>query len=150
MPTSEELQTKFATYKEEKLLGILAKAEDYLPDALEQAEAELKKRGIDEEKIAWAKDKGDLGTKEAKILAEEPLSNLYKWFYFLGAPLSFTPALFFFVSYWSKKGYLRRSKESLNFVGFGMIFWVLITVLLFQLGVVEWPFGAKVTGGVST
>lgn len=148
MYSSEDLRARFQLHPTEKLILLLENAADYTPAALETAEVELRSRGVPEGRVQEALQKGTTEQSAAQLLAEDPLPNNWKWAYFLGAPLAFSPVLFFLVAYWSRRGYTRRSRESLNYVGFGWIFWSLIALLLWQLGVWHWPFDQELVGGI--
>ena len=51
LPTKDELQKRYATFSDEKLLSLLHNRHEYTDDALEVAQAELQKRKFDQGSI---------------------------------------------------------------------------------------------------
>ena len=151
MPTNEEFRARFKLHSSDRLLGMLENSGDYLPTALAIAEDELRARGMPETSLEEAREAGELSKAQVAALADEKLPDKLKFAYFLGAPLALTPVLFFAISYWSRKGYVRKSKESRQYVLYGLIFWGLVAVLLWQFGLISMPFsnGYTVPGGIS-
>ena len=99
LPTKEELKKRYSSYSDERLLEVLYNSQEYTPEALEVAKAELKLRDITNEQAkTFVTEKVQAAEEQAvkeKILSYVPLEFWEKllfffiWFspFFLGSAL---------------------------------------------------------------
>ena len=135
MNSLAELSQRISQLSDDKLIELIQRPEEFRPEALEIIQLELLERGYspsDFPKIRKQSKKSE-GDPKAKL---KPL-----WYgaYFFFSFLTITPFFFFAFRYWSRRGYDMRSIESINYTLMGILFYLLMIILLFQLGVLHLP-----------
>lgn len=128
-----EFDPPIASRETVELVGIAHFPEDWDPEAVEQAKAELVARNVTEseqEKIAkqLQKEVNQLNSRLAKERSEESYSRLDMFFMFL-----YIPRTLLWDWFLKKEGYHTKHKQRLYVIGFTILFWTItLTIFSFQ------------------
>ncbi|HEX2900268.1 MAG TPA: hypothetical protein VHS96_11175 [Bacteroidia bacterium] len=119
----------------EQLLSVLREAHDYVPEALQAANAELERRGVNRFDIAAAEDMAEDNVHRTKLLASESMRWPEALLWLLLPVLSMTPWGTARFRKYANAGYRRKSLQllELSFIGFSLYSLAfLIVVKLFR------------------
>ncbi len=115
-----------------QLLALLRERDDYVPDAVAAAMAELKRRGVSAFDVSNAWDDGELEAEARLRLASIPLQKSWKIFWLLLPFLALTPLGAFYIRRYVDGGYRRRSIQFLEAVIIGFTGYLILLMLYWR------------------
>jgi hypothetical protein len=117
----------------EELYDMLAHADDYLPEALEAARAELGKRNLSPERVANLESVSQQNRSNEQHKADESLGWIVRILMFLSSMTIFLAMLGLAImpSRYQSRGYTKKAKQCWTCWGVGLAFWVLLWVAVF-------------------
>lgn len=125
-----DLKEIMAQRSDAELIEILTKKqEDYQPEALSAAEAELEKRNLSVEKIESAEQELEDKEKTIKEIANTPLGIGWKLLTF------FVPGynILYFILLKAEEGYERKWREAWHWTCYGIVFYASLVFLSYML-----------------
>jgi hypothetical protein len=128
LPTETELRERYSSYSNKRLLSIVHNQNEYTPQALEAAKAELAGRNITSDDVDGFLDELEERKVTAKILSCIPLRSWEKalFFFVWFAPLFFGGA---FRMNYSEDGLILKLKQSRVFAVAGFVSLILNTAI---------------------
>lgn len=119
LPT--DFEKKLTLKTDEQLYDMLAHEEDYLPEALAAARAELQRRELDPARVTQLGRQTEAKLDEESRIANEPLSWPVR---ILMALLAFGIPQFVAAKAYEVSGYQRKHRECWAWMRYGMGFWL--------------------------
>lgn len=127
-------QSVMAHKSDEQLNALLLSRRDYVPEALEAAECELRARGMSQLEMEAITEEARTREQIAEAKAELPLSMRDQVLYFVFSFLAFTPVTAFFYHRFADRGEETRSWMSVRQVLLGILFYVALNGVLRRFG----------------
>lgn len=128
-----QFQKKMSEISDKKLIEILKTREEYIPEAIEAAELEFKKRNIPEEVFQQIQSEVIENIQRKETIksenASKPLATYLKILFFLN-PIPIGIIHLFLIAKYDMEGYDLKYKESIKSIKYGIIFYVSIFVLI--------------------
>lgn len=135
MPTETELRERYVSYSNQRLLSIVHRKDEYTPEAVEIARAELAERDISTEELDFFYDEQEARDIAARALAAIPLKShekalfFFLWFmpWFLGRALRLN---------YEEEGLLLKERQSRSYALAGFVSLLMdgIVSVYFNLG----------------
>lgn len=119
----------------------MAERQDYVPEALRAAEAEIARREIPMAVLDQALAVGKQAEAEALERKDIPLPRHWKFLYFFFSFLIISPVVVFFFRHHADRNYDRRSMESIEMTFLGFLFYMAAYGVLMRIfGPVQYWF----------
>ena len=124
MKLPPDFQKSLAGKTEEELYAVVAEPQDYLPEALEAVQAELRRRDLPKERVMQVQSTLEAKRAEATRIAEMPLAGEMRLLIFLGMCATIWLPL-----YYQATGYKRKASESWKWLFYAFLFWIGLGIL---------------------
>lgn len=126
MTEERNFEEKMSKLSDEELYDVLAHENDYVPEAFDVAKKEFQNRNLSPEKLAELESVAEAKKYEEEEKADKPLPWLIRILMFL-FPLGIAQILL--SEYYRNIRYKRRSRECWTWMGYGIIFYVVLIIV---------------------
>lgn len=130
MGKERNFEERMSKLSDEELYDVLANEKDYVPEAIAAAKSVFHSRGLSSETLAEIKTEietiAEEEEKEKEEKAKVPLPlelKILSFVFAVGIPQAIAAELF------RKRGYVRQANEIWKWMGYGLIFYIVITIL---------------------
>ena len=124
MKLPPDFQKSLVGKTDEELYAVLAEPQDYLPEALDAVQAELRHRDLPNERVTQVQSTIEAKRAEATRIAEMPLAGTMRLLIFLGICATIWLPL-----YYRATGYKRKASERWKWLFYAVLFWTGLGIL---------------------
>jgi len=124
MKLPPDFQKSLVDKTDEELYAVLAEPQDYLSEALDAVQAELRRRDLPPERVTQVQRTIEAKRAEATRIAEMPLAGGVRLLIFLRICATIWLPL-----YYQATGYKRKASESWKWLFYALLFWTSLGIL---------------------
>jgi hypothetical protein len=130
MPLPSGFEDRLRSLNDADVLAIIAKPDDYQPEAVALARVEVARRNLSADQVAVAAQVERTADALAEAKAEVPLSMAMRLLCFL---LPLNPWMFFTAIGYGGYGYKRKARDAWLAMAAGVVFYFLLAIVLTTL-----------------